>query len=376
MSVSSTALTSLNEALSYIGDRQERDGFWIYASQGDATAATVEVTDTAIVLTITGGEEAGATTLTFADSDKNTLSELVNAVNAVTGWAAGRIYHASADSTDLIVTGSLSCLGSANEVTLKIKDNYLIERLIDRATDAIERLCNRKLLSRTYTREVYDGNGQNRLILRQYPVTRVTRLSVGRKNAFHATCSATTYAFIEINSTQVLLNKDGTTTTLTIADYATLALLIAAIDETSGWTATIASSDYSSYAASEILTTPALACKSPDLAYIQMVDEDVSDFHVENIGDEFTNAGIIYYPAGFPSGPNSVFVTYISGHTSIPYALEQVCLELVKLKYDESRRSAGLQSEHLGDYVYTVKDIKDLPENMKATIDLFKRRVL
>jgi len=376
MSVGQYCLTSLDEIRAYIGNAPQEDGLWIYSSQADATEAKVKVTDSTLVLTITGGAEAGTDTLTFDDSDKNTLSELVVAIQALTGWEAGAIYHGSADSDDLIATGELSCLGEENQQTLKIEANYVLERIADRATDAIERYCGRKLLSRTYTRETYTGNGHTRLILRNYPVTRITRLSVGRDNAFYVKCSATTYAFIEVNTTQVILNNDGTSTTLTLSSYATINLLIAAINGTSGWAATLVSSDYGSYKASEVLPMPAQACKSPNIAYVEIPDDDLSGYYVENIADEFYNSGIIYYSGGFTAGIDH-FITYLAGYMSIPYALEEACLCLVKYKYDKLKRDASVSGETVGGSSYTLKDLKEaMPENILRELDKFKRIIL
>ena len=383
MAVSDYVLTSLAEAKSYIQESPQVDGLWIYCpSPSGATAATVEVSDTAITLIITGGSSAGTNSFSFSSASYDTIAELVAAINALEKpggtkiWKAGAICNGSASSGDLITTGALACLGTENEQTLKIENNYVLEKLIDRASDLIERYTGRKLLSRTYTRETYAGNGHTRLILRNYPVARITRLSVGRDNAFYVKCSATTDAFIEVNTTQVILNKDGTSATLTIADYATISLLIAAINETSGWAATLVSSDYGSYKASEVLPMPAQACKSPDIAYVEIPDDDLSGYYVENIADEFYNSGIIYYPGGFTAGLD-YFVTYTAGYTSIPYLLEEACLELVKYKWDLLQKSSAVTTETIGDIHYMLKDLKDaLPVSVLRELDKFKRIVL
>jgi len=71
------SLTDLDEIKAFLGEDVQKDGLWIYCSQGDATAATVEITDTTIVLIITGGVQAGTNTLTFADADKDSTSSMV-----------------------------------------------------------------------------------------------------------------------------------------------------------------------------------------------------------------------------------------------------------------------------------------------------------
>ena len=46
-----------------------------------------------------------------------------------------------------------------------------IEVCINVATDLIERFCDRRFLQTTYANEVYDGQGSDRLMLKQYPVS-------------------------------------------------------------------------------------------------------------------------------------------------------------------------------------------------------------
>jgi len=98
----------------------ERIGMWVYCSSVDATAATVQVTAATIILVITGGVNDGTNTLTFADSDKNTLNELVAFINTLPGWEAGALPDGSTASTDLNIVPATACLGIKNELALKL----------------------------------------------------------------------------------------------------------------------------------------------------------------------------------------------------------------------------------------------------------------
>jgi len=371
MAVGTYALTSLDEALAYIGEDVSRDAFWIYYNGANSTA-TVEVQENKLVLT-----DSSTTEIDLTNASYDTLGELVTYINnSVTDWVAGLIYHSSASSTDLLVTGELNAKGSSNEQTLKIKDNYLIERLIDRASDLIERYCGRKLKSRSYTKEVYDGTGTERLILREYPVTQVSRVAIGRADAFSVKNTTTsTSAFVEVTDTKVILTADGSATELTISDYSTINDLITAIENETGWECSLVDSDFGSYQASEILVRPAMYCLDPDIAYIEIPDDYITDYHLETSTDEFYNPGILYYSGGFTAGHQNVFVWYTAGYTTIPYALEQACLELVKFKYDQSKRDSGLKSEKIGNvYSYTLADLKNaLPDDLLSQLQLFRR---
>lgn len=52
----------------------------------------------------------------------------------------------------------------------------LLIQLINQATGFIERYTKRKLLSQTYTSEVYDGTGTKELVLKNFPVTALSAL--------------------------------------------------------------------------------------------------------------------------------------------------------------------------------------------------------
>ena len=393
MTVESTAttnypLTTVEEAIAYLGATPEKDAFWIYCSAADASAATVEIKDLTAVLTITGGTSAATTTITYTTATTNTMSEMVAYINTVSGWAAGLVCHADADTSDLIPTGAVSVLGSANEATFKVKDTLLVERLIDRATDYIERYCGRKLKARAYAREIYSGNGARQLMLRNYPVSRVSRVSEGRQSVFYITkTGATNFASIEVTPTQVRLNSDGTVTALTLTTYATIADLITAIEAVSGWDCTLMSSGYGtiktyytgpdgSASVAETLPMAATDCKSPDIAYVEMPHEEVRDYRlIDQTTDEDANAGILYNAGGWARGNQNYQIDYLAGFTQVPYALEMACLELIKYKYSQSTRDSSIKSESLGDFSFTLADVsRGLPDDLKASLDLFRQR--
>lgn len=186
----SNALTTVNALKDYLGitDDDIQEGFLsIYNSSGDATAATVQVTDTTIVLVVTGGVSAGTSTLTFADADKDTLSELVIAINALgKGWVANKLGNSSNNSTDLLIIAATGALLIANEQILNGVPNYKYEQMINRASDYIERETERTLKSTSHT-DYYSTNDERFLFLKNFPVTVLT--SVGYYNHSDAAIS-------------------------------------------------------------------------------------------------------------------------------------------------------------------------------------------
>lgn len=378
-------LTSSGEVFAWLGEDAQRNALWIYYS-GSATTATVKIgydTGTStnhIVLEHDSTEDAD---LDLENTSYDTLNELINYINgSVSNWEAGLIYHSSAESQYLIQTGEINALGSDNEVTLRIKDEYLVGKLIERATDFIERYCNRKLMSRDYTKEVYDGNGENRMLLNEYPVTQVARLALGRTNAFSIKyTSSCTSAFVEVDGTNVVLTVDGTGTNVAIGSN-TISQLITAIELNAGWECTLINSDYGSYLASEILISPNLFCKDPDIGYVEIVNDYVSDFYLEKGTDEWLSTGILYFSGGFTRGHQNIFVWYSAGFSTAPASLEEACIRLVAVRYNEAGSDIMMKKESKGDYSYerfefNLADIQHVwPPELKAEIDLFKKRVI
>ena len=372
------ALTTVDEAMSYVGNIPDKDAFWIYCSAADATAATVQVNDLTATLIITGGTSAATTTITYTTATTNTISEMVAYINTVAGWKAGAICHADADTGDLIPTGAVSVLGAANEATFKIKDTLTVTRLIDRATDLIERYTNRNLVSRPYTNERYFGNGTKRLVLSQHPVTRVTAVKAGRSMAFQIkNTTAVSHAYVEVTDTLVRLTADGSTTNLTIASYATITLLIAAIEAVSGWDCTTPQTAIGAMKATDLLPNYGSRYCLNELVDIDVPDDYCADYSLEGGVDETRGSGVLYNPQGWQRGVE-YHISYVAGYTTVPYALEMACLELVKYKWNATTAAGGpYKAESLGDYSYTLADFsKGMSDETRSTLNHFRRVAL
>ena len=369
------ALTSVAEVLAYLGSDVERDALWLYFS-GTSGTNTVQVNDATLVLI---DEDNVSTTITFAATA--TLTAVVAAINAVAGWECGLIYHGSANSADLVITGAVDAEGEENEQTLKIKDNYLIERLIDRASDFINRYCGRVFVSTIYAHEIYYGTGRDTLILEQYPVTRVSRLASGRANSFSIlnTTTDANFCTVEITSTTMRLIVSGgdnaDDTALTLASYTSIDALIVAIEVLDvGWSCTTMATDTSTRDASELLIRPAMNVGSVASAYLETFDDEITEYRLL-APTTARNYGVIKKPGIF-SPSTEYFVSFTAGYSTIPYSLVQACIELVKYKYDLSKQTEGLKKEQIGNvYMYekfsALDLVNGLPAGLKAELEAF-----
>ena len=365
------SLTTVDEVLAFLGEAAERDGIWVYCSRGDATAATVEITATTIILIITGGGAAGTNTLTFAVAANDTIGKLVTVINALVGWEAGRLYPSAAASTDLIITGQIGCLGAVNEQTLLIQDVWLIEQLINRASDFLNRYCHRTLKTTAYTLERYNGEGR-KLSLNNYPVTEIDQICQGTINGIQVRHTSTTAynAYVIVSTLGITLVVDGTAPVvdLTFATNTTLLAMATAINAVAGWTATVANANYNSYPSSQIFRKLNRYALNQD-AYLEIPDQPIDDFDVDY------DAGIIHLPgSSFSLGFQNIFVSFMAGYVTIPAALEKACIEMVKYKYDLSTKDMSVKSETIGRvYSYTLGDIKKaLPDDLMAELESFR----
>jgi len=250
-------------------------------------------------------------------------------------------------------------------------EDPFFELLINNASDFLDRYCGRILKSATYTHERYDG-GERKIFLQHWPITDVVQVCSGKLDVVRIKYTSTTAynAYAKVTTTGIILTVDGTPLAeKTFATYTTLATMATAIDGESGWEAAVVNSDYNSYPSTQIfqkLNRYALN----QYVYLQVPDEPIDDYEID-----YDN-GILDFSSVFTSGWRNIFVTYTGGYSTVPGALQQICLELVKYKYNMRKEDTSMKSETMGKvYEYTRAELKDaLPPDMIAELELFRSR--
>lgn len=181
MALKAYALTTLESVKGFMR-KQDEDllvpVIELYNGSADASAATYQVTATALRLIVVGGANAHDTSLSFADANKDTLTELVAYINVTLGkgWVAKVIANGSQASSDLALTDAVGCLLFANKQTLTAPDNLLLEELINAVTDFMEDYCKRRFMKTAYANELYDGDGTEMLFLKNYPIVTIATI--------------------------------------------------------------------------------------------------------------------------------------------------------------------------------------------------------
>ncbi len=364
MSVASTSLTSLEMAKTFLrvsDSNLQVDAFSIYNNSSDATASTIEVTASSVVLIVTGGANAGTSTLDITAAAYDTLGELTTAITALDkGWQVTRLSNSSSTSIDLALLSSTGCFNFANIQYLTMTNNYLLERLIDNASVIIENFCDRIFVSATYTNERYDGDDTSRLILYQRPVTQVKKLGTQIESAIRITytdtANAKTTAYFRVyDNTNLDLHVDtDSAIEVDFATYTTITAVSDQINSQSGWTASI-QGGFGNYKSTELLDYEYGYCLD-EIQYAVIATQFVGDFVL------YPERGIVELNRRWlPTGYNNITVTYVAGYasTAIPKALEDVTLSLVSWKYKKLGKDTSIKSEKLGDYSYTNFDMTD-----------------
>ena len=248
------------------------------------------------------------------------------------------------------------------------KDPFF-EMLINNASDFLDRHCHRNLKEMTHTLERYDGEG-NKLFLNNYPVSAIVQICSGKLDVIKVryTSSTARNAYVRISTTGVDLIVDGTplASEITFVANTTLSAMATAINAESGWEASVLNSDFDGYPSSQLFR------KENRFALNQFIYLETPNEPLDGYDVDYSN-GIIYLPSEFSQGFRNIFVSSIAGYLTIPGALKQICIELVKIKYNQRKKDPAMKSEKIGSvYQYTVQDLKEgLPPDLIAQLDLF-----
>jgi len=263
--------------------------------------------------------------------------------------------------------------GDSYQVFKDTTNNTFIENLINRASDMIETYCGRKFLSRDYSPEKLNGTGRKSILLKHYPITAVSAISVGTIDALSITNTSTnTTAFVRVDSTGIVLTKDGTEdSTVLFATYATLSTVATAINAIGNWSATVPDSTYNDYKSTQILVSYNQYCLNLDYAYPQMPSPNG---YVSNFGYN-ADIGELYLPSNTGCGRQSIYVWYTAGFSTAPDDIENACCMQVDWMYKQSgygHSLLGINRRQFddGSMTYTGKAI--LP-SIQITLDSYKR---
>jgi len=231
--------------------------------------------------------------------------------------------------------------------------DHIVEPLLEAASAAIERHCNRAFESGSHS-EFHNGNGGNGLMLDNFPITAVSRVSARPTAAlqiWNTDDTTNSRASVAVTSTGLELVRvaSGVTTTssLTFADHPTIVAMQGAINAlAAGWEAVVVTG-WSSWASADLLEQGARPCLAA-YAACELMGDEVTCLAIED------DAGLIRLAESIGSGRRNILVEYSAGFATVPEDVQLACGMMVASAYHALERDGGLHSERLGDYAFTA----------------------
>jgi len=252
---------------------------------------------------------------------------------------------------------------TSDQIVPGAPDSLDIPNLHDGAEKWIQNRTERTFTSTTYYK-LYDGDGDTCLLLDDYPITQVQRVTKdveeGIKIKNTSTDASNAYAAVvfedDTPSYLKLVVDDGdnvSTSSLSFSTYTTLSTLVAAFTSNAtisgdGWAAAVYDTDYNNYSTMLLMEN-----------FYELANEfggGTADYEYLYIGGEplqgikvYKDRGEIYHAGGFTRGHNNIYVKYTAGYSIAPADLRLAVCILVKTWYDKKDNAAyGIEEYSLG----------------------------
>jgi hypothetical protein len=248
----------------------------------------------------------------------------------------------------------------------------LLSTLITAASDAIEKWCRRNFVSKAFD-ELYNGSGDRRLLLRQYPIQSVQSVRYRPVTVLKITNTQTAnvQARVSVTSTGLTLVRvnagvSTTDTSVTFAGNVTLSAVAAAVNALgNGWSAQAVgdSINYASWPSADLYWPPAygdgtqsqgaLQCVAGSFAELKMHTYELAGYQIDSRGwllraIPYTDPELLHpEDLVWPVGINNFRIQYTAGYSTIPEAVQEACAEWVSDLYWRTQRDPGLQSQRL-----------------------------
>jgi hypothetical protein len=251
-----------------------------------------------------------------------------------------------------------------------------INSLITVCSEAIEKWCRRRFVSTAYD-ELYDGDGNPRLLLRQYPIQKVDSCRYRPVTVFKITnnTTANVQARVQVTSaglTLIRVNAGVKTTdsSVTFAGNVTLTAVANAINALgNGWSAQAIgdSTNYGSWPSADLYvpgsygdtlegsgvlqSQGALQCVAGSFAELKLHTYELQGYQWDSRGwllraIPYTDPELLH-PEDliFPVGINNFRVQYTAGFTTVPEAVQEACAKWVAYHYYQTLRDPSLLNQ-------------------------------
>jgi hypothetical protein len=246
----------------------------------------------------------------------------------------------------------------------------LLAVLITNVSDSIRKYCRRDFVLRNYD-ELYNGNGERRLLLRQYPLVSVDSVRYRPVTVAKVTntLAANVQARVQVTSTGLTLIRvnagvKSVDTSVTFASNQSLTALVAAVNALgNGWSAQVVgdATNYGGWPSADLYWPPAfgtgtigqgaLSCVGGSYAELKMHTYELQGFQWDARGwllraIPYTDPELLHpEDLVFPVGINNFRIQYVAGYSPVPEAVQEACAEWVASIYYATQRDPSLRSQ-------------------------------
>jgi hypothetical protein len=285
-----------------------------------------------------------------------------------------------------------------NIPTSQDSDEPVISTLISAASQAVIRYCRRDFNLTSYD-ELYNGLGDRRLILRQYPLTGVTSVRYRPVTVLKVinNLANTPIARVQVTATGVALTRvtsgvvsnDGT---IAFATNVSIAALGAAINGVgSGWSTVGTGYDQwpsvdvycpmgPTGAAGSSPSTQGSLTAAGQFAELKLHTYELAGYQLDVRRGHLLRAipytdPELLHPEDliWPVGINNFRVQYTAGYATVPLDVQEATAQLTASYFVQRGRDLTLQSEHISSsYSYTAQAGHQLPQRIQALLKPYR----
>jgi hypothetical protein len=274
---------------------------------------------------------------------------------------------------DLITTARAKY--NLNNLTTTSSEDTTLAALVTACSKAIKKFCRREFDSQTFD-ELYHGQGQEKLLLRQFPLLGVSRVAYDPVSVLRVQNSSASNqrATVAVTSSGLTLVRvaSGTVTTdtsITWAGNATLGAVATAITALgNGWSAAVVDARYSSHASADLRALQgALNAKDVEANLVLHASELSSyDF-------DFGLGALLRPDETWTGGPNYWRIIYSAGYATVPEDVQEACAQWVASLFWKTKRDPGLASESVPSSVARVP-MNNLPPEVRSLLEPYHDR--
>lgn len=252
-------------------------------------------------------------------------------------------------------------LYNLNNLVTSSAENTTLDALITAVSRGIENYCWRTFAVTSYD-ELYPGNHQIELVLRNYPIVAVERVACAPVGVLRVTntSSSNQRATVKVKATGLELihvaSGVAATSTILFADQPTLSALAAAVTALgNGWSASVLNAADNLRASADLRALQGAFQAAGQNADLRLHTSELASFLVDAERGCLTRGGLVW-----DGGLHFWRIVYSAGYSSVPDAVQEACAQWVAQLFWQTKRDVGLASETVPGTVSRIM-LRDMP---------------